>query len=96
MSTSIPSNTKNDQIIQNAVDQLLDMFKTGKLPEKVAFSIIHRHSGDVIPSDKWSIGNRVLQMLQGTSDARGFRQWQDRSEERRVGKECRSRWSPYH
>ena len=23
-------------------------------------------------------------------------QKQDRSEERRVGKECRSRWSPYH
>src|SRR3712207_9057493 len=22
--------------------------------------------------------------------------WQGRSEERRVGKECRSRWSPYH
>src|SRR3712207_9361640 len=22
--------------------------------------------------------------------------WKDRSEERRVGKECRSRWSPYH
>src|SRR5256885_5686414 len=22
--------------------------------------------------------------------------YQDRSEERRVGKECRSRWSPYH
>ena len=24
------------------------------------------------------------------------RRWQARSEERRVGKECRSRWSPYH
>nr|WP_073994930.1 hypothetical protein [Enterococcus faecium] len=24
------------------------------------------------------------------------RQDQERSEERRVGKECRSRWSPYH
>ena len=23
-------------------------------------------------------------------------QWRKRSEERRVGKECRSRWSPYH
>ena len=22
--------------------------------------------------------------------------WEQRSEERRVGKECRSRWSPYH
>src|SRR3712207_8624407 len=25
-----------------------------------------------------------------------LRRRQDRSEERRVGKECRSRWSPYH
>ena len=28
------------------------------------------------------------------SGANGLAQW--RSEERRVGKECRSRWSPYH
>src|SRR5690349_22923724 len=27
---------------------------------------------------------------------REFRLWEARSEERRVGKECRSRWSPYH
>ena len=25
-----------------------------------------------------------------------LRDYNDRSEERRVGKECRSRWSPYH
>ena len=25
-----------------------------------------------------------------------FNKWSMRSEERRVGKECRSRWSPYH
>jgi len=25
-----------------------------------------------------------------------FKVREDRSEERRVGKECRSRWSPYH
>ena len=24
------------------------------------------------------------------------KKWKTRSEERRVGKECRSRWSPYH
>ena len=29
--------------------------------------------------------------------AKAFGDWlDDRSEERRVGKECRSRWSPYH
>jgi len=27
---------------------------------------------------------------------RAFNQFEERSEERRVGKECRSRWSPYH
>src|SRR2546430_14814416 len=30
----------------------------------------------------------ILHLLEGISE--------DRSEERRVGKECRSRWSPYH
>ena len=29
-------------------------------------------------------------------DFRGYRIISSRSEERRVGKECRSRWSPYH
>ena len=66
-----------DEIIKGAVDQLMDMFNTGKLPEKVAFSIIHRHPGDIVPSDSWSIGNRILQMLQGTADARGYKQWQE-------------------
>ena len=31
-----------------------------------------------------------------TFDESLFKQGQLRSEERRVGKECRSRWSPYH
>ena len=36
-----------------------------------------------------SIGNSLTQQTQSTHKAL-------RSEERRVGKECRSRWSPYH
>ena len=30
------------------------------------------------------------------SDANAYSKYPLRSEERRVGKECRSRWSPYH
>ena len=40
-------------------------------------------------------GHEVVEVLVGKSNTRrlpGF----FRSEERRVGKECRSRWSPYH
>ena len=39
----------------------------------------------------------LKQLLAGQEQIRsGVEQLQGRSEERRVGKECRSRWSPYH
>ena len=42
------------------------------------------------------IGGMVLLGGPAASRVRSFT-WKDRrSEERRVGKECRSRWSPYH
>ena len=37
---------------------------------------------------------RRIELMQERGIIRGFRTM--RSEERRVGKECRSRWSPYH
>ena len=37
---------------------------------------------------------RLLVLDHGSTD--GSREMAGRSEERRVGKECRSRWSPYH
>ena len=42
----------------------------------------------IIEDDTNKLRN-VLSKLNNISDL-------DRSEERRVGKECRSRWSPYH
>ena len=36
------------------------------------------------------------QHLYGPETLRQVTQHAERSEERRVGKECRSRWSPYH
>lgn len=69
---------KKDNIIlyQEAVNSLLSMFESGQMPEAVAFNIIRRQKGVVYkPSDNWSIGNQILQMIQGTSDARGFKQW---------------------
>src|SRR3712207_5787142 len=40
----------------------------------------------------WAIGTGLTATPEIAQDACGF----VRSEERRVGKECRSRWSPYH
>ena len=44
---------------------------------------------------RWDVARLIMLLLAG----RGFgktRPGAERSEERRVGKECRSRWSPYH
>ena len=43
---------------------------------------------------------RIVKVLEGDGLPHGFSEFiavtAERSEERRVGKECRSRWSPYH
>ena len=50
----------------------------------MAATVLHRF-GDLIPYSQLGsvLGKKIFQVL-------------CRSEERRVGKECRSRWSPYH
>jgi len=49
--------------------------KKGNIPKALAVATIPPQAD--IPSAKWSVGNRVLQFLADTSDARGFRQWQN-------------------
>ena len=47
-----------------------------------------------------TLGNITKEYKKGTTYSEIAREFQPdyehRSEERRVGKECRSRWSPYH
>ena len=43
----------------------------------------------VVGRDEFALGGKINAVKTGVAD-------DDRSEERRVGKECRSRWSPYH
>lgn len=62
-------------IIQSAITTLMAMFASGNFPAQVAVSVIRKQAGDHIPSDLWSLGNRLLMAAQATSDARGFRQW---------------------
>ena len=44
---------------------------------------------------KWS-ANEKVDMIDKSLNTPINSEDEDRSEERRVGKECRSRWSPYH
>ena len=51
----------------------------------------------IVPANLQAFESTVEEELQTPWEGFGYNQWGfARSEERRVGKECRSRWSPYH
>src|SRR2546422_3749440 len=74
----------------NYSDETFLKAETEKVPEKPAAN----------PFDEFDVGSFFNQYLDSGGDG-GQSQEREvserpRSEERRVGKECRSRWSPYH
>lgn len=71
-----------------ALTSVLGMFESGDdLPEAVATVMIARLEG-LAPMASWSLGNQLLALRAGTTDARGYRQWQQVG--RHVAKGCRA------
>ena len=67
----------NPEFVRTTISKLLDLFQRQDFPEILAHTIIRRHPDDAIPSQRWSLANRLLMILNGTSDARGYKQWLD-------------------
>lgn len=64
---------KNNKI-QSAIVGLLDLFRSGEIPEKIAIATNPKFD---VPSSKWSLNNRLIQLVHGTFDSRGIRQWRE-------------------
>lgn len=62
----------NDKV-RNEINGLIKMFQEPESLETVAKSMFRR--GIDIPSDNWSILNRLIMMYHGTMDARGAKAW---------------------
>ena len=60
--------------IQSALSKILNRFQSGDIPEAISFSV---YPPVKVPAMNWSLINRTIMFLQGTADARGFRQWQE-------------------
>ena len=75
----------------------LKFFANGKWYESKSdkyMDIWDPSTGDKIAEAPCCTEEEVNLAIKSANDA--FPAWAARSEERRVGKECRSRWSPYH
>ena len=81
------------------VDKLMQRVEEGKIILKLNSSvdeILGDESGVTGARLKHNDGSTEEIAVKGVFIAIGHKPNTDRSEERRVGKECRSRWSPYH
>ena len=76
----------------------LDNASTTPLTQEVKDYIISLLDTYQNPSSMYQSGVNVKQIISTArnSIAKFINANPERSEERRVGKECRSRWSPYH
>jgi hypothetical protein len=75
MSTTTATTGKRQAEAEAALRRVLELFESGDLPDRIAETVIHP-APSAAPSSSWSLGNRLLQLLAGTNDARGYRQWQ--------------------
>ena len=56
------------------LQRIVKLFEAGQVPKALAVITIPPQAD--IPSAKWSWSNKLLQFLADTSDARGYRQWE--------------------
>ena len=78
-----PTRPNSVGVVKTILEQFLSQVEIGRIGGQVAVTQLLA-SGIISPDQAAALGQAV-----GQSQA-------TRSEERRVGKECRSRWSPYH
>ena len=60
---------------ESVAGRILDVFKTGNVPESLAPIFIHRDD-DGVPCRLWSWSNQLVTALAGIDHARGSRHWE--------------------
>jgi hypothetical protein len=58
---------------ESVAQKIIETFKNGNIPKALAPVFICRK--DNVPCRSWSWGNQLLCAINGTNDARGFKQW---------------------
>jgi len=64
---------KRNEKVKEQLHKIVDLFQTENIPKAIREVTFPPYD---VPSNKWSLSNRLLMFFSGTSDARGFRQWQ--------------------
>jgi len=79
---------------QAALDTVVEKFQTGDLSDIVYIATLKRE-GEPVPFDAWTFSNQVLAYVQtGSTDCRGYRQWQATDRQVQKGSHAAFIWAP--
>ncbi len=67
-------NSNLNQRVSETLNKIVELFKTGNVPQAISIATFPPFD---VPSNAWSLTNRLIMIINGTSDARGFNQWKD-------------------
>ena len=76
---------RRNEVVDKAINGLIELFERGEVPKAIA---IMTNPVIKLPSQKWSLTNRLIMFCNGTSDARGFRQWTEAQRKISEGKKA--------
>ncbi len=65
--------TQRADRVRETLDGIVAAFERGDVPSAIRKATFPAPN---IPMARWSLSNRVIAMMRGTGDARGFRQWE--------------------
>jgi len=68
--------------LRKAINKILNEFQTGNIVESLSKSYLKSTN---IPSDKWSLTNKILMLIAGTNDARSYNAWRDAGRQVQAG-----------
>lgn len=64
----------NKERVKETLQKIINLFEKGNLPEVITIATFPPYE---VPSNKWSLTNRLIMLLNSSSDARGWKQWQE-------------------
>jgi len=58
--------------VSETLKKIVELFKSGNVPKSISIATFPPFD---VPSNSWSLTNRITMTIHGTSDARGYLQW---------------------
>lgn len=89
-------NEAMNERIGSAIEKVIKLFEQGTFAQTAMRTVIMTRKDDDRPCMRWSLLNRIMVLLHETTDARGYRQWQEDGRQVKKGAKAFHIFAPHY